>query len=158
MNPPPSQRRSGEADGQLGRRRVSARSGATLLELLVAFTLLVSTMTVAVPLVVRHGRLLTTARHYRIAVEEVTNQLERLVALPPEQLPGELKQLTPSEFTAERLQGAKVTGTLEPADLGQRLTIAIVWDEPRRSEAPVQLAAWIIPEPNKSTGGLEGSP
>ena len=51
------------------------------MEMLVAFTLLTSVLALSAPLVVRHGRVLVTARHYRLALEELSNQMERLTAL-----------------------------------------------------------------------------
>ena len=127
--------------------------GTTTIELLVAFTLLSTTLTVSLPLVVRHGRILTTARHYRLALEEVTNQLERLTLLAGPPLAAELERLRPSDFTAARLPGAELRGKLEPAEIGQRLTLSLVWDEPQRREAPVTLAAWFPPagEPPAAT-------
>jgi hypothetical protein len=126
--------------------RRAAHLGTTTLELLVAFTLLSTVLTASLPLVVRHQRILATARHYRLALDELSNQLERLTALSAADVPEELERLEPSAFTAERLSGAELTGMFEPADLGQRLTLQLVWDEPQRREAPASLAAWIPPD------------
>lgn len=136
---------------QTTRRRL--RPGVSSIELLVAFTLLTTTMAVSVPLVVRHGRLLESARQYRIALEELSNQLDRLTALPENELQAALRRLAPSQFTASRLPGAEMSGELQPADIGRRIVLQIVWNEPQRSAAPVTLAAWILPEPGRS--GIE---
>jgi len=135
--------------------RVVARAGTTTIEMLVAFSLLTTALTVSLPLVVRHQRILVTARHYRLAVEELSNQIERLTALPATEVSAELERLEPSAFTAERLPGAELSGRLEPADLGERLTLRIVWDEPQRRDAPVTLAAWIFPEATAAAGAAE---
>lgn len=121
----------------------SARAGTTLIELLIAFTLLSTTLSVAVPLVVRHGRLLAEARHYRLALEEVSNQLDRLAALPARELPAELAQLAPSDFADARLPDAKLTGELSRADDGQRLTLTLAWAEGAERTTQVELATWI---------------
>lgn len=123
--------------------RLARRRGASMLEVLVSFTLLSAVLAVATPLVVRHSRLLAAHRDYQLALDEVSNQLERLKALPPADLPQAVEQLAPSEFAAAYLKGAELTGELEMADRGQRLTLRLTWDEPQRKSAPVSLAAWI---------------
>jgi hypothetical protein len=126
-------------------------NGMSALEVIVAFTLLSSVLAFATPLVVRHGRLLTAQRDYRLALDELSNQLERLSALPAAELPAAVAQLAPSEFAAARLHGAELKGELSPADVGQRLTLRLSWDEPQRRAAPVTLAAWIIPDGQPSS-------
>lgn len=124
--------------------------GVSTLEVLVALTLLCSVLTASVPLVVRHGRLLSMHRHYRMALDELSNQLERLSALPETELQPALERLTPSEFTAKRLHGVELHGRLEPADIGQRLTLQISWDELQRRESPITMSAWILPTADPS--------
>jgi hypothetical protein len=121
------------------------RAGATMVELLVASTLVMAALSVWAPLVVRHGRMATGARHYRIAVDELSNQLERLAALEGDELTPAVEEIAVSEFAAARLPGAKLTADLEPADFGQRLTLSMTWDEPQRSAAPVTMTAWVFP-------------
>jgi hypothetical protein len=133
------------------------RSGTTLVEVLVAFTLLTTVMVVSVPLVVRHGRLLITARHHRLAVEELSNQLDRLTAMPEGQVQAELKKLAPTAFTEARLPGVKLSGQWQRGDIGGRITLCIVWDEaPHRAKA-LTMAAWVVPQPRQAgsrpTGG-----
>jgi hypothetical protein len=127
------------------------RGGTTALEIVISFTLLSSVLAFATPLVVRHGRLLAAQRQYRLALDELSNQFERLSALSADDLPAAIEQLTPSPFTASRLAGAELHGQLDPADVGQRLTLWLHWDEPERRAAPVALAGWIIPHSEKSS-------
>jgi hypothetical protein len=108
---------------------------------------LTTVMAVATPLVVRHGRLLTSAREYRIAIEELSNQLERLAVLPAGERSAQAAHLAPSDFAESHLRGARLTATLAPADFGDRLTLELVWDEPQRRDAPVRLVAWLAPAP-----------
>jgi hypothetical protein len=137
-----------------GRRR----RGTSTIDVMVALTLLITLMSVATPLVVRHGRLWRSQRDYRLALDELSNQLERLTGLPAAELPAALKQLSPSDFVAQRLPGAKLVGRLEPADVGQRLTLELSWRETGRKKSPVSLAAWIVAPPRRSaaepSGGL----
>ena len=117
--------------------------GTSSIEVIVAFTLLTSVLSLSVPLVVRHGRLLTSQRHYRLAIDELSNQLERLTALPEPELPEALDELTPSPFIVARLPGVELRYELKPMDYGQRLTLLVSWDEPQRRAAPVSMAAWM---------------
>jgi hypothetical protein len=126
--------------------------GTMTVEALVALTLLTTVISVSTPLIVRHGRLLVAQRDYRLALDELSNQLERLTALPPEKLPAALENLRPSPAMAERLHGARLRGQLDAGDGGQRLTLEITWDEPQRTAAPVSLAAWIFPKPQPAGG------
>ena len=121
------------------------------METLVAFTLLTTILSVFVPLVARNGRLLVAQREYRLALDELSNQLERLSALPRQELPQALEGLRPSEYTAARLRGAELRGELVPAEPGERLTLRISWDEPQRATAPVTLTTWIYPRPRPAS-------
>lgn len=125
--------------------RPKTRRGASSIEVVVAFTLLSVVLTAATSLVVRHGRLLQVHRDYQVALDEVSNQLERLTALPPGDVPAAVAELKPSTFASEHLPGAELRGTIEPADLGQRVTVELTWDESQGRSTPVTLAAWILP-------------
>jgi hypothetical protein len=135
-----------------------ARRGIGSLDLFVAFTLLVAAMSVATPLVVRHGRVLKSQRNYRLALDELSNQLDRLSALPIEELPGAIERLAPSRFLAERLPGAKLGGELQPADTATRVTLRLSWNEGQRHSAPVALTAWVFPATPASGSGPREAP
>lgn len=129
------------------RRRLATSS----LEVLVAFTLLTTVLSVSAPLLIRNNRLLAAQRDYRVALDELSNQLDRLTALSPDKLPPAMQQLTPTDFVTSRLPGAELSGGLEPGDLGTRLTLQLSWNEPQRRRAPVTLAAWVFPKPAGSS-------
>jgi hypothetical protein len=130
--------------------RLRDRRGTTLIEVLVAFTLLASVFACCAPLVFRHGRLLASCRDYRLALDELSDQLDRLSAIDPEQLPTALEQLAPSAHAADRLHRARLSGELQPAEMGQRLTLRLSWDEAQRNAAPVTMATWIFPAKRSS--------
>lgn len=126
-------------------RVIRRRPASTLIELLVAFTLLTALLGAALPLIVRHQQLLASARTYRLALDELSNQLETLSALDAEQLPGALETLAPSSFAAERLRGAELGAVLDAAGEQPRLTLSLTWDEPGRRDKPLTLVAWLDP-------------
>ena len=133
------------------------RRGLSSVEAVVAFALLASVTTVSAQLFVAHGRLLKSQRNYRLALDELSNQLERLVALPPAELSSAVDQLAVSPSALERLPGAQIHGEVAESALGRRVTLEIWWDEPNRQEAPVRLTAWAAPVENVSQG-IEDSP
>ncbi|MGE3641026.1 MAG: hypothetical protein AB7G28_20890 [Pirellulales bacterium] len=140
------------------RRRCQPRTrrGGGMLDMFVSFTLLIAAMAVATPLVVRHGRLLESQRHYRIALDELTDQLDRLTALPGDELPQAIERLAPSDFARERLAGAEIKGEVTPADGGQRITLRLVWSEPGRHDAPLTLSGWNFSKPNATSDDNRG--
>jgi len=120
------------------------RSGSTALEALVAFTLLSAALTFATPLVVQHSRLLKAQRNYRLALDEVSNQIDRLSLLPADELSNALSQLKPSELIAAKLPGAELRGKLDDSDIGRRLTLRLSW-QAQGSPTKVSLATWVLP-------------
>jgi hypothetical protein len=135
------------------------RRGTGTLDLLVSFTLLVTVISVATPLVVRHGRLLRSQRDYRLALDELSNQMDRLTALPLDELPQAVKQLSPSQFVSERLPGTRLSGELQPDESGARITLSLSWNETERFRAPVALAGWVFAsQPHSGKVSAETSP
>jgi len=133
------------------------RRGTTITEFVVACTLLGSLTALVVPSAVRIRRLQQTIRHDRIAMDEVTNQLDRLTQLPLDQLRQEVDGLTPSEFAVSGLPNPKLTGTLQDSEDGYRLSLEISWDSPGRRVAPLVMATWVYPTSAKGRPA-DGSP
>jgi hypothetical protein len=125
--------------------RSNQRWGASSLEAIVGFTLLSAALTLAAPLVVQHSRLLRAQRDYRLALDEISNQLERLSILPARELSGALSDLKPSELIADKLPGAELHGELHATDIGQNLTLRISWTGPYGTPTAVSLATWLPP-------------
>jgi hypothetical protein len=116
------------------------RRGMSSMEALIALMLLSSMLSVSLTLIVRHGRLLAAERNYRLALDELSNQLERLTALPASDLAEAMKQLKVSPFTAERLPDAELVGELAPADNGQRVQLRITSNKP--TDPTVSMSGW----------------
>jgi hypothetical protein len=127
------------------------RRGTTTIELLVSFTLLTTVLGAALPLVVRHGRILNSARHYRMGLDELSNQAERITALSHDAAIGTLDELQPSPFAVAHLPGAELTADLASSDGAERVTLSLSWDEPGRRAAPVSLVAWLPRDADTAT-------
>lgn len=132
------------------------RRGISSFEVIVGFVLFMAILTIATPLMVRHGRLLIDQRRYRLALDEVSNQLDRLGALPTDEVPAALEDLSATDWTLERLPGAALTGRIEAADMGQRLSLEISWGAESTSlpadrnaaalnRKTIQLERWLAP-------------
>jgi hypothetical protein len=126
------------------------REGLSSLEVIVSLTLLGSVLALSTPLIVAHGRLLKTQRNYRLALDELSNQIDRMSVLPLTDLPGAIDEIAPSALAAERLPGAALRGQLAETDFGRRLTLEIWWDEPNRQAAPLRMTAWVMPQTGPS--------
>jgi len=122
------------------------RSGFTATEMLVAATLLVSAIAVVSPLTVKTGRLWQDTRHYRLALDELSNQLEQLTLLQADELEAALEELTPSPMAIRVLVNPELTAErFNDAD-GARLKLSLRWDRPGGSP-PLGLVAWLDESP-----------
>src|SRR5689334_18070476 len=113
------------------------RGGASSLEAIMAFTLLGSVLAASTPLLVKHKRLVADQRQYRLALDEVSNQLERLSILPREGLATAVEQIRPSDFAVARLPNVKLSGRAEREDDAQQVQITISWDDEPRPAAAI---------------------
>lgn len=118
------------------------RSGFTVTEMLVSALLLISIMSLVGPLAVRTGRLWQQTRHGRLALEELSNQLDRLTHLSTEERTVALAKLAPTESIRTALSNPQLSAkTLHDQD-GQRLVLQLTWD---RAGAPgkLTLVGWL---------------
>ena len=115
-------------------------------------------MLFVVPTAIRNGRLQQTIRHDRIAMDEVTNQLDRLAQLPLKQIKQEIAKLTPSGFAVAGLPNPRLSGTLQETQEGYRIALEISWNSPGRSVAPLTMATWVYPISTAESLGEEPAP
>jgi type II secretory pathway pseudopilin PulG len=119
--------------------------GTTIIEIVVACTVLGSLMLFIGPATVRHGRLQRLLRQERIAMDEISNQLDRLTRLRLDQIQQELAKLAPSEFARTGLPNPRLSGTLQGSEEGYRLALEISWNTPGRYVVPLTIATWVYP-------------
>lgn len=129
--------------------RPNSRFAASALETLVAFTLLSCVLSVSLPLVVRHKRLLTAQQNERLALDELSNQLDRLCTMPLANLPEALHDLAPSPFLSARLSGATLSGEMNEESLGTRITLHLRFPDTKRAAVPLTMSTWVFPDPTK---------
>ena len=131
------------------------RRGTTLTELVVAASLLVGSLGIIAQLTVRTGRLWQDIRHQQLALDELSNQIERLTALDQPLRSAALAELVPSVPIQRTLPSAKLSAETLPDADGTRLVVSINWDR-RTKSSPLSLVAWIDPM-QVSTDPSEGA-
>ena len=128
-------------------RTTNKRNGTTLTEMIVAATLMASTMAIVAPLTVRTGRLWQDSRRHQLVMDELSNELERLTTLTPPQRERAIAELAPPDHLQASLPSATLTAeTICDAD-GTRLLLSMNWDRPGKPK-PVTLVGWLDPMPS----------
>ena len=128
------------------------RNGITAIELMISAVSLLAIMSLVSTLGVRINSVWKDIGHRRIAVCELSNQLEHLTRMSAEELEEELAALEPSEHCTRVLRNAKLQGTTEADALGTRILLSLNWDR-RHAGKAVQLAAWIPSDPKGEESG-----
>ena len=130
----------------MNQRNCKLRRGLTLTEVVVAATLVVSMIGLVAPLTVRTGRVWQSTRQYRLAFNELANQMELLTSLGVSRCDAALADLKPSESTAETLPDARLEGKLIRDQDGTRLILSLDWDRGSNS-VPLTLVGWLDTNP-----------
>ncbi len=116
--------------------------GTTLVECIVAASVLSIALGTVATAVVRIGRIWTDSAHYRIALQEVSNHLESLTQLPADQVPASLASLTVSPEVNQLLVNSQLSGELVQDEFGERIKLELTWND-GRPVRPVRLTAWL---------------
>ena len=118
------------------------RRGTMAVELMVAASLVACMIGILAPLAVRASRVAMGARQVRLALSELSNQLDRLTTLQLDQIDEALEDLEVSEEVSRVLPEAKLRGNLISDDDGSRLVLSIDWERPTEAP-PISLVGWI---------------
>lgn len=122
--------------------RRKSRWGFTLVELLAAMVVLTTVIGLVTGLSVRISRVWKDIGHCQIAVAELSNQLDRLTRLEPQQAEEAILALQPSEHCRRTLANPQLAGQLAATDIGLQITLQLNWDRYSPGK-PIQLAGWI---------------
>ncbi len=120
----------------------SPRRGTTLVECIVAASILSVAIGTVTTAVFRIGRIWTDTGHYRIALQEVSNHLEALTQLSPAQVQPVIETLTVSSAVAQSLFDAKLSGELVQDEFGDRVNLELIWRD-GRAIRPIRMTAWL---------------
>jgi hypothetical protein len=127
------------------------RRGVSLIETTVALGLLITVMSVTASLAVRNQRLLADNRAYRLAVDELSNRLDLLVALPAEEATTSIEALSEEELIGP-LAGATIEGAVESEDFGRRVSLKLIWPATVKRRPDIALSAWSYVESDTHGG------
>jgi hypothetical protein len=90
----------------------------------------------------RSGKLWQDSQHYKLAVDELTNQLELLTLLSETALDEALTNLEVSPAIQATLPNAQLSGRKLDDELGTRVVLEINWDRLGKPE-PLRLVGWL---------------
>ena len=118
------------------------------MELLVSITILMATVTVITGLIFKCGMIWKDVSQRRVAVRELSSQLEELTLLDQDSVKEKIEALEVSAICTQRLPEAKLTGALSEDNLGVRIQLSLNWKRAVESK-PVVLCGWLI-EPEET--------
>ena len=119
------------------------RRGLTAMELLVSTAILLATVTVITTLIFKCGMIWKDVSQRRVAVRELSSQLEELTLLDEDSVKEKIKQLELSAVCNQRLPEAKLTGVISEDNLGVRIQLSLNWKHAVETK-PVILCGWLI--------------
>ena len=122
--------------GQCGRR------GFATMEVLVSVVIICATATVVTSLLFKCGMVWRDVSQYRVAVHELSAQLEELTLMEADSVAERIEQLKPSAICSQRLPNAQLTGALVEDNLGVRIELSINWKRAVESK-PMVLCGWL---------------
>lgn len=118
------------------------RHGLTVTEIIVSAAMLATVMSFVGNLCFRVNLIWSDVNHHRIAVNELSNQLEVLTLMKPEQAATAIKSLKPSLDCSRALKSPELTGEIVEDELGWRVVLRLDWKRPNQS-LPTELSGWI---------------
>ena len=139
-----NERRAVSADRQ-HRSHIHLRSGFAYTEVMVAGTVLLTAMSLVAVSSFRVSRVWKDVQHERIALTELSNQLDRLTMLPAEEVEDLIDSLDVSSQCKATLENPQLTGSMETEEeFGRRLTLSLTWQShPEKRSKPAKLTGWL---------------
>lgn len=125
-----------------GKCTMSVRRGVTMIELVVAAVVMTMVMSLITSLCFRISCIWQDTGHYRVAVAELSNQLDQLTQMSPELVLEELETLQPSEHCKRTLHDPQLDGELSQSEIGTQIRLQLNWSR-RHPGQPVELVGWI---------------
>ncbi len=117
------------------------RSAVTVIEAIVSAGLMLVVMSLVVRMTFSVDRVWRDVGQHRVAMQELSNQLDRLTMLPSDQLASAMKSLEVSEVVKRTLPAANLQSELIRDELGVRIVLRIDWQRPVPAK-PLMMAAW----------------
>ena len=122
---------------------IDRRSGVSSIEFLVSFSVMATVMTCATTMTLNINRVWRDIEHHRLAVCELSNQLEELTLLTGDNLTERITEIRPSDFCKQGLNEPRISAEISSDNLGQRIDLELVWKH-QPVERKVRLSGWAI--------------
>lgn len=127
---------------RIQQRNKRRRRGALMLELLLAAVVIMALLGFATTICYRVGLVWRDVRQHRVAVAELSNQLDLLTRMSEEDAKLMLESIAPSEYSKRTLNEPRMTGELVESKLGTQINLRLDWKR-RHPGKPVELVGWI---------------
>ncbi|MEZ6088591.1 MAG: hypothetical protein R3C05_11300 [Pirellulaceae bacterium] len=124
------------------RCEVRDRQAFTMIEMVISAMILFGVMSLVASMAFRVDRVWIDVRHHRVAMTELSNQLEVLTRTPVEQLPDAINNLMPSSAVAEALPNVSLSAELQEEGSLTRITLQLDWQR-RHGGKPMRMVAWV---------------
>lgn len=126
----------------LNKSKMTCCHGVSMIELVVAAVVMAVVMSLVTTISYRISCSWQDTGHRRVAVAELSNQLDRLTRMSPELVLDALETLQPSELCKRTLRDPQLEGEMVPSEIGHRLHLQLNWAR-RHPGRPVELVGWI---------------
>ena len=121
-----------------------ARQGVTLFEIIIAAIMLVTVMSFVASVCLRINFVWKDINHHRVAVNELTNQLESLTRLSTEEAKTAIDTIKASELCSRTLPNPMLSGEIIEDNIGNRVVLRLNWERPLDNPNPIELTGWIV--------------
>lgn len=141
MNPRPMNQKAMNQKRGIERRSNRFR-GITMVECVVAASILIVAMGTVTTMSFRLNRVWIDVAHQRIAMNELTNTLESLCELPVDEIEQAIAELSPSTAANASLYEPELTGERINDSFGDRVALRLTWKSAHPIR-PAELVGWI---------------
>ncbi|PHQ32429.1 type IV pilus modification PilV family protein [Rhodopirellula bahusiensis] len=124
-------------------RTSSSRNAFTMIELVVAASILIALMSVVTSLTFRIHQVWQDTNQQRIATWAVSSELERITSLPLDEIEATLDELEASEELQNLLSDPEWSGDFLDDELSPRVTLRLDWKR-RHPGTPLELVGWVL--------------
>ncbi|WP_037199617.1 type IV pilus modification PilV family protein [Rhodopirellula baltica] len=124
-------------------RTVPPRNAFTMIELVVAASIMIALMSVVTSLTFRIHGVWKDTNQQRIATWAVSSELERITSLPWAEIATALEELEASEELQNALTEPEWSGDFIDDELGPRVALRLDWKR-RHPGTPLELVGWVL--------------
>lgn len=122
-------------------RRRNTRRAASVAELVVASVLFIAATSFVVTGAVSLQRVWRDGNHYRLAIDTLNNELEKLTLLDGDELAAASEKIEASQELEQQLSNVEIQCELQELEHGTRIALSLNWDR-QGDLKPIELVGW----------------